>query len=78
LFLNNNDGVYEIYNIGGNSILAAYRLALVGADFQFAGAGNFFSSDTDDLLLRHTDDGAFWIFDISNNTSTPSRLVLDR
>jgi hypothetical protein len=25
LFLNNNDGVYEIYNIGGNSILAAYR-----------------------------------------------------
>jgi uncharacterized repeat protein (TIGR01451 family) len=70
MFLNNNSGVYEIYNIGGNSILAAYQLPLSAANFQFAGAGGFFGTDTADLLLRNTDNGGFWVFDISNNNIT--------
>ncbi len=70
MFLHNNGGAYEIYNIGGNSVLAAYRLALSAANFQFAGAGGFFGTDTADLLLRNTDNGGFWVFDISNNNIT--------
>jgi len=70
MFLHNNGGVYNIYNIGGNSVLAAYQLALSAANFQFAGAGGFFGTDTADLLLRNTDNGGFWVFDISNNNIT--------
>jgi endoglucanase len=70
MFLHNNGGAYEIYNIGGNSVLAAYQLALSAANFQFAGAGGFFGTDTADLLLRNTDNGGFWVFDISNNNIT--------
>ncbi|TMJ85481.1 MAG: hypothetical protein E6G76_16135, partial [Alphaproteobacteria bacterium] len=32
-------GQYEIYDIGNNSILAAYSLGQVGTDWQFAGLG---------------------------------------
>jgi uncharacterized repeat protein (TIGR01451 family) len=74
MFLNNTSGVYEIYSIGGNSILAAHQLALSAANFQFAGAGNFFSTDTADLLLRNTQNGGFWIFDISNNNITAEQI----
>ena len=70
MFLHNNGGVYNIYNIGGNSVLAAYQLALSAANFQFAGAGGFFGTDTADLLLRNTDNGGCWVFDISNNNIT--------
>src|SRR5262249_11541444 len=44
------DGLYEIYDIGGNALLAANFLGQVGTDFQVAGLGRFFGSDTTDLL----------------------------
>ena len=34
------DGLYEIYDIGGNAFLAANFLGQVGTDFQFAGLGS--------------------------------------
>jgi hypothetical protein len=63
-------GQYEIYDIGSNSILAAYSLGQVGTDWQFAGLGSFFGSDTTDMLLRSASTGAFEVYDISNNNIT--------
>jgi probable HAF family extracellular repeat protein len=40
-------GQYEIYDIGNNSLLAAYQLGTVGTDWQFVSLGSFFGSDTD-------------------------------
>jgi len=45
-------GLYEIYDIGNNSLLAAFQLGQVGTDWQFVGLGAFFGSDTTDMLLR--------------------------
>jgi probable HAF family extracellular repeat protein len=61
-------GQYEIYDIGNNAILAGYSLAQIGTDWQFAGLGGFFGSDTTDLVLRNVNTGAFEVYDIANNT----------
>jgi probable HAF family extracellular repeat protein len=63
-------GQYEIYDIGNNAILAGYSLAQIGTDWQFAGLGGFFGSDTTDLVLRNVNTGAFEVYDIANNTIT--------
>jgi uncharacterized repeat protein (TIGR01451 family) len=63
-------GQYEIYDIGNNAILAANFLGQVGPDFQFAGLGSFFGSDTTDMLLRNSKTGGFEVYDISNNNIT--------
>jgi hypothetical protein len=61
---------YEIYDIGNNSILAGYSLATIGTDWQSAGLGRFFGSDTTDMILRNGNTGAFELCDIVNNTIT--------
>ena len=43
-------------------------LGEVGTDFQFAGLGRFFGSDTTDMLLRSASTGAFEVYDIAGNT----------
>src|SRR6266404_6858411 len=63
-------GQYEIYDIGNNAILAGYSLGQVGTDWQFAGLGRFFGSDTTDMLLRNSGTGVFEVYDISNNNIT--------
>jgi probable HAF family extracellular repeat protein len=63
-------GQYEIYDIGSNSLLAAYQLGTVGTDWQFVGLGGFFGSDTTDLVLRNVNTGAFEVYDIANNQIT--------
>src|SRR6516162_6567835 len=68
------DGVYEIYDIGNNSLLAAYHLGQVGTDWQVAGVGGFFGSDTTDMLLRNST-GAFEVYDISNNNITNAAFL---
>jgi probable HAF family extracellular repeat protein len=60
-------GQYEIYDIGNNSLLAAYQLGQVGTEWQFATLGRFFDGDTSDMLLRNTSTGGFEVYDISNN-----------
>ena len=62
-----NNGDYEIYDLGGNTILAAGPLGQVGTEWQVAGLGSFFDTDTSDMLLRNSNSGAFEVYDISNN-----------
>src|SRR5256885_50961 len=52
-------GQYEIYDIGNNAISAGYQLGQVGTDWAFVGLGNFFGSDTTDMLLRTSSTGGF-------------------
>jgi hypothetical protein len=66
------DGLYEIYDIGNNAILAAYSLGQVGTDWQFVGLGGFFGSDTSDMVLLNVNTGAFQVYDIANNQLTRS------
>ena len=55
MIMNNpSNGDYEIYNIGGNAILAAYSLGQVGSPWSFVGMGTFQAGDIDDMLLRNT------------------------
>jgi probable HAF family extracellular repeat protein len=61
------DGLYEIYDIGGNALLTANFLGQVGTEFQVAGLGRFFGSDTTDMLLRSATTGQFEVYDIGNN-----------
>ena len=68
-------GQYEIYDIGNNAILAASVLGQVGTDFQFAGLGRFFGSDTTDMLLRSASTGGFEVYDISNNNITNTAFL---
>jgi hypothetical protein len=67
MVLSNSAGVYEIYNLGGDSMLAAYQLGQVGPNWGFVTLGGFFGSDTSDMLLRDSSTGGFEVYDISNN-----------
>jgi hypothetical protein len=64
------DGLYEIYDIGGNAILAGYQLGQVGTEWKFSGLGGFFGNDTTDMLLRNANTGGFEVYDVSNNNIT--------
>jgi probable HAF family extracellular repeat protein len=61
---------YEIYDIGNNAILASYDLGQIGTDWKYVGLGNFFGSDTTDMVLRNVTTGAFEVYDIANNQIT--------
>ena len=63
-------GHYEIYDIGHNSILAAYSLGQIATDWAFVTLGRFNGSDTTDMMLRNIVTGAFEVYDISNNNNT--------
>src|SRR5207249_1716918 len=66
---------YEIYDIGSNSILAAYSLGQIGNDWTFVGLGGFFGSDTTDMILRNSNTGGFQVYDISNNQITNAAFL---
>jgi probable HAF family extracellular repeat protein len=68
-------GLYEVYDIGSNSLLAAYELGQVGTDWQFVGLGGFFGSDTSDLLLRNSKTGGLEVYDINNNQITGAAFL---
>jgi hypothetical protein len=70
-----SDGQYYIYDIGNNSLLAAYKLGQVGTDWKWAGIGGFFGSDTTDMLLRNATSGGFEVYDISNNNLTNAAFM---
>jgi Subtilase family len=75
MVLNNSAGVYEIYNIGGDSMLAAYQLGQVGPNWVFVTLGGFNGSDTTDMLLRDSSTGGFEVYDISNNQITGAAFI---
>jgi glucose/arabinose dehydrogenase len=69
------DGIFEIYNVGNSSILAAFQLGQVGTEWQVAGLGGFFGNDTNDMLLRNANTGGFELYDISNNQITGAAFL---
>jgi probable HAF family extracellular repeat protein len=68
-------GLYQIYDIGNNAILAAYSLGQVGTDWSFVTLGGFNDGDTSDMLLRNSTTGGFQVYDISNNNITGSAFL---
>ncbi|TMJ79401.1 MAG: hypothetical protein E6G76_28465 [Alphaproteobacteria bacterium] len=69
------DGKYEIYDIGNNSILAAYQLGQFGTNWQVAGLGGFNGTDTTDMLLRDAGTGGFEVCDVANNVMTNAAFL---
>jgi hypothetical protein len=71
---NTGNGQYQIYNLGNNSILAAYWLGQVGTDWGFVTLGGFNDGDTSDMLLRNSISGAFQVYNVApdNNNITGS------
>jgi len=69
------DGTCEIYDIGNNTILAAYSLGQISTQLQIAGVGGFNGDDTSDLLMRNTISGALQVDDVSGNTITGSFVL---
>src|SRR5262245_63338265 len=51
---NPSNGSYEVYNVGGNAILAAYDFGQVGTAWAFAALGTFQAGDSSDMLLRNS------------------------
>ena len=75
MILRRGDGMYEIYDIGNNTILAAFQLGQVGTEWQFVGHRPFYGSDSGDMLLRSSTTGGFELYDISNNQITGAAFL---
>jgi hypothetical protein len=70
------NGQYQIYNLGNNSILAAYWLGQVGTDWSFVTLGGFNDGDTSDMLLRNSTSGAFRVYNVAPNDNNITGSVL--
>jgi probable HAF family extracellular repeat protein len=68
-------GLYQIYDIGNNAMLASYSLAQVGTDFAFVTLGGFNDGDTSDMLLRNSNSGGFQVYNIINNQISGSAFL---
>ena len=71
IMTNPSNGNYEIYDVGGNGIQAAYALGQVGSPWTFAGLGTFQAGDTSDMLLRNTSTGEHSRLTTSAATTSP-------
>ena len=60
----------EIYDIGANTVLAAYTLGQIEQGWQVVGLGGFNDSDTSDMMVRNSSTGTFAVYAVSNNNST--------
>ena len=69
-----SDGTYEIYDIGGNTILATGVLGQISTQWQVVGLGGFNGPDTSDMILRNAS-GVFQIYDVANNTFTGNTTI---
>jgi hypothetical protein len=56
------NGDDEIFDIGRNAVLASYPLAQVTLEWQIAGLGGFYGSDTTDTIWRNNNNGAFAVW----------------
>jgi hypothetical protein len=75
MILRRGDGTYEVYDIGNNSLLAAYQLGQIGTDWTFVGLGGFLGSDTTDMVSRSASTGGFEVYDIANNNITSAAFL---
>jgi len=69
-----SDGTYEIYDIGGNTILAASALGQISTQWQVVGLGGVNGADTSDMILRNAS-GTFQVYDVANNTFTGNTTI---
>jgi hypothetical protein len=67
MIMDDTSGDYEIYDLGGNTIQAAYAFDQISTSWQVAGLGNFAGTDTSDMLMRDPGNGQLEIYDVSNN-----------
>jgi hypothetical protein len=67
-----SDGSYEIYDMGRNTILAAYPLGQISTAYQVAGLGDFSGNVGEADMLMRNSSGAFQIYDVNNNNITGS------
>jgi hypothetical protein len=74
-FNSHSQGFTEIYDVGSNSILAAYQLGFLGTEWTIAGLGGFTTGDTSDMLARNAATGAFEVYDVSSNNITNSASI---
>jgi len=72
---NPSNGTYEVYNVGGNAILAAYELGQVGTPWTFAALGTFQVGDSSDMLLRNSSTGTFEAYYVSGNNIINTAFV---
>jgi hypothetical protein len=72
---NPTNGTYEVYDVGGNAILAAYQLGQVGTSWTFAALGTFQAGDSSDMLVRNSSTGAFEVYYVSGNNIANAALV---
>jgi hypothetical protein len=72
ILVQNATGIYEIYDIGSNTILAAAPLDQISTALEVVGIGGFDGTDTGDMLARNGTTGAFTLYDVSNNNVTGS------
>ena len=75
MIMTDGNGDYEIYDIGGNAILAAYLLGQAPPPLTFVGLGTFQAGDTSDMMLRSASTGGFEVYDISNNNITGAAFL---
>jgi hypothetical protein len=73
---NGTNGDYVIFDIGNNAVLGANVLGQIGPEWQVAGLGGFYGTDTNDMLIRNSNTGAFDIYDVSNNAITSLAIQL--
>src|SRR5439155_411595 len=57
------------------TIITGYSLSTIGTDWQLAGLGRFFGSDTTDMVLRNGVTGGFEVYDISDNNITHAAFL---
>jgi Peptidase M10 serralysin C terminal len=72
---NPSTGEYEIYNVGGNGVLAAYLLGQAAPPWAFVAFGTFQAGDSGDMLLRNTSTGAFEASYVSGNSVVGATLL---
>jgi len=70
ILTNTDTGSSEIYDLGSNTILAAYSLGGVGTGLTIQSVGAFNGNDVADMLYRDLATGDFTVFDASSNSVT--------
>jgi len=67
-------GEYEIYNVGGNVVLA-YLLGQAASPWPFVAFGTFQAGDVGDMLLRNASTGAFEACYVNGNSVVGATLL---
>jgi hypothetical protein len=70
ILVQNASGIYEVYDVGTNTILAAAPLDQISTSLEVVGIGGFDGNDSSDMLARNNTTGGLTLYDVSNNNVT--------